>query len=370
MMLVGDPHEKAADETEREQAIIRDYLRLQNAALDAIQPDLVIFMGDNAGGNTPEELRKSIERIVSPVKERNIPLAVVFGNHDLEKKMGEQKDHIDIYNAYANCRFANASPFSNEFGDYNLFIYDEENKEPLYNLWFMYSGNRAAKEYHSKYDFVKDGQIAWYEESCGKIAEQNGGKVLPALLFQHIPVPEEYRLLKETTPLSMLFDGVTGLNGKTGKYFTLDRKNTDVEGYMGEAPCTPDYNNGQFDSWKKMGDIKGAFFGHDHLNDFVGTVDGIVLGQCKLAGFRQYGDGLMQGVRVIELDAADLSKFHTYMRYYRELVGTDCDSIHGSMKWLRDRQSVKLETSLKVLGVTAAVTVPFVAAKVLRKKKK
>lgn len=369
IMLVGDPHEKAADETPRERAILNDYLRLQNTALDKIQPDLVVFMGDNAGGDTIEDLQKAIRRIVSPIKERNIPLAVVFGNHDLEKKINDPQDHIDTYNEYENSRFTNASPFVSYRGDYNLYVYDEENNKPIYNLWFMYSGNRAPKEYHSKYDFVRPEQIEWYEESCQKIAEENGGEVLPALLFQHIPVPEEYRLLKEVGPCSLLFDGVPGLNGKHGKYFVLDRKNTDVMGYMGEAPCPPDYNSGQFDSWKNMGDIKGAFFGHDHMNDFVGTVDGIALGQVKLSGFRQYGDGLMQGVRVIELDSSDLSSFDTYMRYYRDMIGSDCESIHGSLKWLSDRQSVKLETSLKVLGVGAAVAAPFVLYKKLRKRK-
>ncbi len=367
IMLVGDPHEKADDKTELEQAKIRDYLRLQNAALDAHKPDLVVFMGDNAGGNNECDLRKAIHRIVEPVKSRNIPLAAVFGNHDLEKKVGDQETHIKIYNEYDNCRFKRECSFSDDEGDYNLLIYDGSGKKAIFNLWFMYSGNRAPKQFHSKYAFVGDNQIAWYEESCKKLAEANGGEVLPAILFQHIPVCEEYRLLKEVSPLSLLFDGVPGLNGKEGKYFVFDKKNTDVTGYMGEAPCTPDYNNGQFDSWKKMGDVFAAFFGHDHMNDFIGTVDGIKLGQVKLSGFRQYGDGLMQGVRIIELDENNPREFKTYMSYYRELIGNDCDSIHGTLKWLRDRQGVKLDIGIRLAGAAAVIGAGAFGIKKLKK---
>ena len=38
-----------------------------------------------------------------------------------------------------------------------------------------------------------------------------------------------------------------------GKFYTLNK--TNACGYMGEAPCTPSYNNGQFNSWKKIGDV-------------------------------------------------------------------------------------------------------------------
>ena len=85
----------------------------------------------------------------------------------------------------------------------------------------------------------------------------------------------------------MAFDGVYGQNGHKGRFYTLDKK-TGVKGYMGEAPCPPDHNGGEVDSWLKTGDIFAAFFGHDHMNDFVGEVDGILLGQTKCSGFHIY----------------------------------------------------------------------------------
>ena len=139
---------------------------------------------------------------------------------------------------------------------------------------------------------------------------------------------------------------------------------------MGEAPCTSAYNSGQFNSWKKTGDVIAAFFGHDHMNDFVGYVDGIMLGQCKTAGFRPYGDGLMQGVRIVDINENTPDSINTRMSYYRELVGDDCLSIKGSEKVLRDRTSVKLDVAKKILKIALPVITPVVAFSVYKKLKK
>jgi hypothetical protein len=60
-----------------------------------------------------------------------------------------------------------------------------------------------------------------------------------------------------------------------------------------------DFTN-QLKSWKKMGDIKAAFFGHDHVNDFHIKVDGISLFQTIGCGYFTYGKE--RGGRLIILD--------------------------------------------------------------------
>ena len=47
----------------------------------------------------------------------------------------------------------------------------------------------------------------------------------------------------------MLYDGVEGQDNRKGAYYTLDKASR-AEGYLGESPCAPDYNNGQFAAWK------------------------------------------------------------------------------------------------------------------------
>ncbi len=366
IMLVGDPHESPKDDTQRDKDIIQDYLTLQYAAVKELKPDLVILMGDNATGDNEDELRKTLLRITKPYVESNIPFAFVLGNHDLECKVNDLKTQYNVYRQLPCCVLPEDGKVSS-FGDYKLTIKSSDSDNDAFNIWLMYSGNGAAPEYYSYYDFVKKDQISWYEKNAEELKATNG-KTIPSIVIQHIPVPEEFKLLNEQSCLCMLADGVMGQNEQKGKFYTLNKKL--ATGYMGEAPCTSAYNSGQFNSWKKTGDVIAAFFGHDHMNDFVGYVDGIMLGQCKTAGFRPYGDGLMQGVRIVDINENTPDSINTRMSYYRELVGDDCLSIKGSEKVLRDRTSVKLDVAKKILKIALPVITPVVAFSVYKKLKK
>lgn len=367
IMLVGDPHEKPEYEDAADRAKYEDYLKLQYAAVRSLQPDLVVLMGDNACGRTPEELREVLLRITEPYRVSSVPFAFILGNHDLEWEDGvsDLQEHYDVYRTVPGCLLP-AKEAVNDYGDYYLTVKPTDGDNDALNLWFVYSGNRAEPRYNSRYDFVKTEQLNWYREHAEALRQKNG-ETVPAILFQHIPVPEEYRLLKRRSLFSMLYDGVQGQDNRKGAYYTLD-KAQGTEGYLGESPCAPDYNNGQFAAWKETGDVFAAFFGHDHMNDFVGMVDGIILGQCKTAGFRVYGDGLMQGVRLLELDDRCPRCLNTRMVRYRELVGTDCLSIKGRNKAVPDRWNVKIDAALKALPVVAAALPPVLLA--LRRRKK
>jgi len=354
IMLVGDPHEHPFWDDPEDLAKYQDFLSLQYAAVRELRPDLVVLMGDNAGGRTPEELREVLLRVTEPYRVSGVPFAFVLGNHDLEWEGGvtDLREHYDVYRTVPGCLLPEEAQVS-PWGDYNLTVKRTGGEGDALNLWFFYSGNRAAPEYNSTYDFVKPGQLDWYKNRAASVKQENG-ETVPAVLFQHIPVPEEYRLLKKRSLLSMLYDGVQGQDNRKGAYYTLDKKQR-TEGYLGESPCAPDYNSGEFAAWQETGDVFAAFFGHDHMNDFVGMVDGIILGQCKTAGFRVYGDGLMQGVRLLELDDRCPRSLNTRMVRYRELLGTDCRSIKGRNKVVPDRWNVKIDAALKALPFAGAL---------------
>ena len=53
-----------------------------------------------------------------------------------------------------------------------------------------------------------------------------------------------------------------------------------------------------YDSWRRTGNLRGAYFGHDHMNTFDGTdANGIRLGMTKCCTFGSYNDNNI-GVRV------------------------------------------------------------------------
>lgn len=363
VMFVGDPHERTKENDKGADDKHADYLALQYAAIESEKPDLVILMGDNSTGDNEKEFRDTLLRITKPYADTNTPFSFVLGNHDLECAVDSMRRQYEIYRTLPGCILPDENEI-NEFGDYTVPIYGKDEKEPAFVIRHFYSGNHADKIYGSHYAFVGEKQLDDYKTDAEKLNKKYG-RVIPAIAVQHIPVPEVYRLCEEKGPSVMLFDGVTGTDGKKGRFFNLNRK-TGVEGYMGEAPCTPDHNGGEFEAWKQTGDVFAAFFGHDHMNDFVGMVDGIILGQCKTASFYAYGDGLMQGVRIIELNENNIKCIKTRMVRYRELIGSNCKSLHGSIKILRDRTSVKLETGAKAAGVAAVLSSPVILAKIIK----
>ena len=66
----------------------KETINVIRRCIEIANPDLIVFGGDNISGYwqefTYEYMYNTIKKIVAPVAEKNIPLAIVFGNHDAE----------------------------------------------------------------------------------------------------------------------------------------------------------------------------------------------------------------------------------------------------------------------------------------------
>ena len=267
--------------------------------VEKANPDMVVFGGDNVSGYweefTYDYIKQTIEDITAPIRARNIPLGVVFGNHD-----GEIGFHTEfqmmMYMEYPNCRSNLNDADVYGCGNCCITIKDSKGEKDAFALWLMdsndYETNSAGD---NSYDHVHDCQINWYENKAAQLKAANGGEPLPAILFQHIPVQQELDGYKKVTE----DDDYTF--ERDGNYYVVGNKIQ--EGRIREVPCPPNmekaYRN-QFESWQKTGDIFAAFFGHDHINDFRMNVEGIDLYQTIGAGYFTYGKE--HGGRLIVLD--------------------------------------------------------------------
>ena len=310
------------NDTQDTDKTIKDTIKLINNSLDKEKPDLVVLVGDNIAGYwlgvNEEKVSKAIDNIVKPINDRNIPFAVVFGNHDQESGVSKEKQ-MKMYMSYKNCLAIDEGDSLSNCGTYNLLIKDSTGKNDIFNIWMIDSGT-SSKE--GGYQSVNADQIAWYEKTSNELKSENGGKPLPSLLFQHIPVPEIYDLLS-VVPAGTK-DAIEGYRTLAQNYYLL---NTSIaQGKLLEAPCSPDKNAGEFMSWVKQGDILGAYFGHDHVNELKGSFDGIDLGYTPGAGFNQYGNGVYRGVRTFELDETDIKNYKTQVLYYKDLVAAKADT--------------------------------------------
>ncbi|MBQ7549381.1 MAG: metallophosphoesterase family protein [Clostridia bacterium] len=368
ILLFGDLHESYDMSGENAAAKSEDASNLMSKALDELKPDMVILLGDNARADSEMQMRSVISRIVYPISLRDIPMDLVFGNHDRECNV-TLEEQIKLYNENENCYLRDDDPTITGTGNHYLTIKSSDGKRDVLNLWFLDSNNlvEGSQNYNltvTDYDCVHKDQIEWYKKTAQKLAEDNGGKVIPAFLFQHIPVQEEYELLREAKPYEIL-DSVKGHGIFSDKYYVLK---PEVEGYLGEGPCTPDENSGEFAAWKEIGDVMGAFFGHDHMNDFAGFVDGILLAQSKTAGFRPYTDGCRAGVRLITVDENDVENFTTQMYHFKEF-GLKSKSLGPVQRNITDRQDMKLKIAGAAMGTAALVTAAAVTSKKLKNRK-
>lgn len=276
--------------------------------VEKAKPDLVVFGGDNISGYweefTYDLIKKTIEDITEPIRRRNIPLGVVFGNHD-----GEIGFHTEfqmmMYMEYPNCRSCLNEADVYGCGNCCLTLKDSKGEKDAFAIWLMDSNDYETNSRgDNSYDHVHHDQIAWYEKKAAELKASNGGEPIPAILFQHIPVQQELTGYKEVSKSDQYtFE-------RDGNYYYLG--NEILEGRVREVPCPPnmekDYSN-QLKSWKKTGDIFAAFFGHDHINDFKMNVDGIDLYQTIGAGYFTYG--LERGGRLIVLDENDPRELYT-----------------------------------------------------------
>jgi hypothetical protein len=290
------------------------------AAIEKETPDLIVLLGDNVFGIAPDLIlsksgvEKSIETFLQPILAAETPFCLVFGNHDGQGIMSNE-EQLTYYQTFAGCLLED-EPNLTGSGNCHLMVFDQKGETPELNLWFFDSGSETEIQGETSYTCVAEDQIAWYLDKSKEIKEDNKGEIVPAFVFQHIPVPEIYNLL---LPVE---ESCEGSVEKEGKIYVKNSACTD-DGFFGELPCSPIYNTGEFDAWVQSKDVVAAFFGHDHVNAFGGTYQGIQMIYTPGCGFYSYGPGYDRGIRILEIEENKVEAFTTRLLYYKDLVGEE-----------------------------------------------
>lgn len=286
-------------------------IRFIEDSLDAEQPDLVVFTGDNVVVTSDSNFKTGATKIIQPLIDRDIPYAYTFGNHDAEYGVSKEYMH-SVYTSLGTCLTYDADPSLNGLGNCNLPIYSSTGNDIAFNLWMIDSLMYAD----GGYDHVREDQLEWYKKTSIALEQQAGHKV-NSIMFQHIAMPEIYNLLTESS---------TGTKTYLGKKYSLNL-NSNASGYLGEFPCPPAVNGGQFDALLERGDVLGVVTGHDHSNSFHGKYMGIGFLQMPGMSFQSYGDDNCRGYGVIELDERDTSTYSvhtvTYIDFWNGSAATN-----------------------------------------------
>ena len=254
---------------------------LMRRVIKAENPDLVVLTGDIVVSGGAAQVW---EEVVQPMAEAQVPFAVTFGNHDTESDLSKP-NILKLLQENKYNLTSNADIKLSGVGNCSLPILSSEGKSMPWAIYLFDSHAYPKDTIMGTYDWIKNDQIQWYRKQSKAYAEKQG-KVVPALAFFHIPLPE----------------------------YEYVRNQKSTLGNIEELVCSPSINSGLFSSFVEMGDVLGVFVGHDHNDDYVGTAANICLGYGRKTGYASaYHEILERGARVIELYENE-KKFDTHIR--------------------------------------------------------
>lgn len=308
-------------DTQEIPAVSPDTLSLINNALDREKPDLVIFTGDQIKGYSkkfkkdPAIIESTIDTLVEPIAKRNIPFMVTYGNHDAQCGV-DNRGQYKFYAKYDNF-ISGDHRNSDDVGTADIQIYSSTEGKPVFELYIIDSHGKAKDG--AGYAPVDKEQIEWYVSRREQLKAENGD-YLPSLVFQHIPVPEFFDVIKKVPKGTK--GAVPAYGAHENEYFVLNDETIAEGGFMLESPASPDVNTGEFEAMSEKGDVLGIYVGHDHNNSFVVKYKGVDLGYTQGAGFNVYGPGENRGVRIFELDETAPREYKTHTATFKELCGT------------------------------------------------
>ncbi|MGN1328547.1 MAG: metallophosphoesterase family protein [Eubacterium sp.] len=356
----------------------KETVDLVNAAIENTNPDFIVLTGDNTAGwwkgVDKAKTEAAVDIVAKAIDDRGIPFALVFGNHDHEGLANEEngmteeeaKEFIlSCFQKYDTCLAVEGEEMTG-VGNYNLLVKDSKGEKDIFNLWFMDSNPYTPEEEGGGYGYVHEDQIQWYEKTSDELKAKNGGEVVPSLLFQHIVVPEVYDMFNEVEKGTK--GAVKGYGSRSDKYYVINNEYI-YDGNLNEGPCPSNVNGGQFDSWVDQGDIIGAFFGHDHVNDFSGEYKGIKLIATPGAGFYSYGNH--HGVRTVTLNESNLTDFDSEVLLFDDLVDYKISNSYIANHGYHEYKDIFLPAVIGgTVGAAALIGVLIFIIHMIKKRKK
>lgn len=287
ILQVTDVHNSGGD--------LLDELSLQliESSLQDVQPDLVVFTGDQIRrGPHP---REQFRQVTSISEKFGIPYAFVFGNHDSRGNI-TRTELMDMESRRPLC-LAEAGPeYLSGVGNYVLTIAParidsaDDSASPASPAAILYffdceGATDSEQAMGGRSEWIHRDKVGWYMEQSLKFRNKEQAP-LPALAFFHIPLPEYEQVWELHT----------------------------CYGYKNKPVRCPNLNVGMFAAMVEMGDVIGTFVGHDHSNDYWGELAGIRLCYGRVTGFNSsVTEGFQRGVRVIRLHEGQ-RRFDTWLR--------------------------------------------------------
>ncbi|MCJ1409132.1 hypothetical protein MMC19_003210 [Ptychographa xylographoides] len=219
-------------------------LEFIGSVLDSEQPDLVILSGDQVNGETAPDAQTAVFKFAELFVRRNIPYALIFGNHDDEGSL----DRAALMSLTQSLPLSLSEPGPatvDGVGNYVVEVLARgTSSHSALTLYLLDTHGYSPDEAHFKgYDWLKKSQLDWLRETATSLKQSPAHKdyahIHLDMAFIHIPLPE-YRNVNNIVPGS---------------------------GRRLEPPTAPGFNSGAKDVFIEN-NIFAVSCGHDHANDY------------------------------------------------------------------------------------------------------
>lgn len=338
----------------------KDTVSLIAAACDSARPDIVIFSGNQIAGydsayagtfinrpwaanwkesslseqerqrsmeETSSLVRSSIAQFLQPLIDRGIPFAVTYGTHDFQ--CGLNTAALDaIYREFPGCLnpkavvadlcdpepvhaqgMAHQHVYACEPGTFALTVSDTEGNDTL-GIMLVDSGTYALGGGYGSPSLDA-------LEFMRGFAHQTPAK---SIVFQNIPIPQYYELLRETAPTRA--HAVRGYRAFDHAYYEIDPDKTLPDSYLGEGISCPDKDSGEFGIMASSRSYCAISAGHDHRNGFAGEYRGILMVANPTCGFGSYGPAPQKRAgRLFEFDIRHPYEPRIQLLEFGQIVG-------------------------------------------------
>jgi len=342
--------------------------------LEDYPANLIVLLGDQLEGPSPvlrlgdgaKNCEDTLRTLLAPIEASGIPFVVVFGNHDYEAPLSI-REQVKIYESYDNCLAVSFGKQSTEDGAFVVPVYPGGSDLPAMALYFFDSGSYIA---NGDYDTVSEEQVAWYNEQSAAFRIANDNQALPSVAFCHIPVPEVYRLLTEVPKGTK--GALKGVGVGSGKYY-VPNESALFDGEVNEAPCPSSENHGLFDAYLNNGDVFLTVNGHDHINSFIGSVEGIDIANAPGSTYTSYGSDDIRGVRMFRFSEHNVRDYETLLVRYSDY---NTPQSWGPLKYFFSTTSsmplynaIKVVVAIGLVFLAIVVTAIVLIVKANRRKK-
>ncbi|KAI6370113.1 hypothetical protein MCOR25_004281 [Pyricularia grisea] len=214
--IFGDLHfgENAWDQWGPQQDI--HSVKVIQKVLDSDRPDLVVLNGDLITGDNAflENSTAYIDQIVGPMVDRRLRWASTYGNHDHQYNLSGSSilTHERRYPGSLTTNMVSDPEAGTS--NYYLPVYGADCRPPRRGgeshctpemiLWFFDSrggwryqemdeeGNLVGLE-----NWVHESAVEWFRATQNQLRARFGGKVIPSLVFTHIPIYAAHALQTE-----------------------------------------------------------------------------------------------------------------------------------------------------------------------------